>query len=234
MALQDTLTWEAAFLPLDPPGATWSYEVERDGELVWSGTATSCVLATAPGTYTYRLRARRSDGVFAESGLLERTVPLPVLAHSRLDRTVTLSWADLGAGWTYEVRRDGAVLTSGLAALSLVDAALPAGTYAYELRASHAAIGTVAGDPLAVTVPAAPVVVLTGSKSVTTVTLSWTDLGAGWTYEVRRDGQVRSTGGTATTLVEANVPLGAHTWTVQGTRTSDGLKSLVGSYSVVV
>ncbi|MGO1489375.1 MAG: fibronectin type III domain-containing protein, partial [Arachnia sp.] len=213
------LIWDAV------PGAV-SYEVERDGAVIATVTASRMTDAEvdADATYTYRVRALNEAGVsdFSESVDVQATAGVPTaptgLQAVASDATAALTWNPVPGANRYVVLRDGEEIAD-TSATNFVDTGLTNGaTYAYTVVAVNEAGSSPPSAPVSATpfaeVPAAP----TGlriDRDGFDVVLSWDEAPRSTSYTV---GRSTTAGGPYTTVAEG---LTTSTWT--DTEASDGL-----------
>jgi hypothetical protein len=157
---------------------------------------------------------------------------------------VHLTWGaatdDSGVVQHYRVVRDGTVLADGYVGSANDAAPLSGHTAIYSVTAIDPAGNAGAPTSVAVSVgdtspPSAPTA-LAAVAGQSSVRLSWSpavdDVGVGW-YEVDRDGSPIAAGWPSTSLTDANVAAGTHTYTVRAFDSS-GNPGAVASVTVVV
>ncbi len=188
-----TLTWTAS------AGAT-SYKVYRGATVVSTQPGTSFVdnAVTNGQTYSYSIVAYRlnSPASAASSTVSATPVAPPLSSPTGLSATpgdgkVTLSWGSVGGATSYQVSRNGAVLTT-TAVPSLVDSTVTNGlTYTYTVIAIGPSSQSAPTAPVSAT-PAAVVVGaptgLTGTAGDGIATLTWTTVPSATGYRLYRDG----------------------------------------------
>ena len=163
---QITLNWTTS------SGAT-TYDVYRNGSLLSPGVPAGTLSflntsVTAGTTYTYFIRARNTTGT-TDSGSLQATAPnscggsLPgaftltnaTPSCSGSSPQISLNWTTSSGATTYDVYRDGSLLSPGVPAgtLSFLNTSVTAGaTYTYFIRAKNAT-GTTDSGTLQATAP---------------------------------------------------------------------------------
>jgi fibronectin type 3 domain-containing protein len=190
-----TLTWTAS------AGAT-SYKVYRGATLVSTQAGTSLVdsAVTNGQTYAYSVVAYRlnSPASAASSTVSATPVAPPLSSPTGLSATpgdgkVTLAWGSVSGATSYQVSRNGAVLTT-TAVPSLVDSAVTNGlTYTYTVIAvgpsSQSAPTTAVSATPAVAVVGAPTG-LTGTAGDAIATLTWNPVANATGYRLYRDGSL--------------------------------------------
>jgi hypothetical protein len=207
------LDWAAAS---DDSGPVQRYRVLRDGMLLADVYATS-VVDVAPnvgGSATYDVTAIDPAGNVGGTTRIQVSVPDSApptapggLVASVTDTSVGLTWgsaSDNVGVESYEVDRDGVAIATGVHAMSLTDAAVPAGAHSYGVRALDVAGNVGAFAEVTVIVPSAPAVVTAvlpapRLKSVTSLTLrrlgkhrvlvSWKPQRGAGRYQVLRSGK---------------------------------------------
>jgi fibronectin type 3 domain-containing protein len=188
-----TLSWTAS------AGAT-SYKVYRGATVIATQPGTSFVDSSVSNgqPYSYSVVAYRlnSPASAASSTVSATPVAPPLSSPTGLSATpgdgkVTLSWGSVSGATSYQVSRNGAVLTT-TAVPSLVDSPVTNGqTYTYTVIAvgpssQSAPTAPVSATPAAV-VAGAPTG-LTGTAGDRIATLTWNTLAGATGYRVYRDG----------------------------------------------
>jgi chitodextrinase len=218
-----SLTWDAA-------ERAESYELRRNGEVIYTGEATSFAdSGLTPGTtYSYELKAVNSGGVSSIVTLSATTVKLPPIAPTGFTYTATttsinLTWSAVAGAESYELKRNGTVVYSGTA-VSFVDTGLTSGTnYSYELKAvnsggaSQLATLTATTQQVVVTPPPPPpppaivvpgsVTGLKGEATTNSVSITWNAVSGAEKYELKRNGTVVYTGAT-TSFIDTGLTAG--------------------------
>jgi len=188
-----TLTWTAS------AGAT-SYKVYRGATVVSTQAGTSFVdNAVSNGqTYSYSIVAYKlnSPASTASSTVSATPVAPPLSSPTGLSATpgdgkVTLSWGSVSGATSYQVSRNGAVLST-TSVPSLVDSAVTNGlTYTYTVIAIGPSSQSAPTAPVSAT-PAAVVVGaptgLTGTAGDGIATLTWNTVANATGYRLYRDG----------------------------------------------
>jgi fibronectin type 3 domain-containing protein len=233
------LTWQGS---TDDVGVT-GYDVYRNGALLESiGPATAYSdTSVTPGPYSYELYARDAAGnvsdasndasVTVEPPDTEKpTAPGNLSAASHGSFKADLAWqasSDNKAVTSYDIYRDGALLTSIDPATEYSDASVvPGGTYVYEVHALDAALNdsgpsntaTVTIDPLDTQKPTAPQNLTAVLSGTSRVDLSWqasTDNVGVAGYNVFRNGSLVGTPGATTTYSDGPRPAGNYHYEVR-------------------
>ncbi|EHS56180.1 fibronectin type III domain-containing protein [Paenibacillus sp. Aloe-11] len=206
-----TLDWD------DVAGAT-TYELQRDGVSIYSGSESKFIDSTgltAATTYTYTLVAKSSTGESSPASVQVKTAdPAPAtpanLTGTATTTSIMLSWNAADSAESYELKRDGQVVYSGNE-LTYTDTGLKESTsYTYTLVAkngtgesSPASVQVKTADPMpadptptdptpTTPTPATPATPanLTGTATTTSIKLSWNAADNAESYELKRDGQV--------------------------------------------
>ncbi|WP_176560328.1 fibronectin type III domain-containing protein [Brevibacillus dissolubilis] len=195
-----TLSWTAV------SGAT-TYELKRDNQVVYTGSATSFTneSLTPATTYTYTLTAKNTAGSSQPATLSVTTKEVPPatavpstptnFAANPTASNVTLAWNAADQAKTYELKRDGQVIYTGTQTTYADYNIQSDRTYVYTLTAVNE-LGASEPASLRVTTPNpyhigpnAPTN-LTGETTETSATLTWDPaLSDTWVYFISRDGQ---------------------------------------------
>jgi fibronectin type 3 domain-containing protein len=183
-------------------GAAFSYELFIDGSGVavplGAGILGYLHSSLTGGTsHSYEIRARRGEDYSARSATvtgftLSGTPQAPARSGSVTTGAMSLSWSPVANAKSYELRRDGVTIYGG-ASTGYDDSGLaPASAYTYQVRAQ-------AGDdrwgdwsPAASlwTLPAAPSLSVNAAATTTSsLELSWSNVGAAFSYQLFRDGE---------------------------------------------
>ncbi len=180
------------------------YQIYRNGTLVTITTLTSFIdTGLSPGTtYSYRVDAIYRDS-FVVSGTASATtdtfIPPAVVT---LNATVA-SYTQINLTWTvsgqdsFTVKRGGTILaTSGT---SFNDTGLTAGTaYTYTITAKKAGATDATASKTATTTAFPAFSASASATAWNNIKVSWSNLGAGWTYTLTGNGSALLTGSTST------------------------------------
>jgi len=211
-----TLTWEAA---QDEESDVWSYEIVRDGVVIGTtnGTNYSDYDLDAETTYVYEVVTVNGAGLRSatvsisvttdrQSDATAASMPGNLAATATSPNTVALAWDPSqdpeSIIATYEILRDGAVITATTGTTYEDFGLEPETTYLYEVIAINGdSLGSLAATASATTLqevdtspPSVPGDLLADATSPTTVMLTWSpsedpeSVISG--YEILRDGNL--------------------------------------------
>ncbi|HEY5136617.1 MAG TPA: hypothetical protein VIJ41_12550 [Candidatus Nanopelagicales bacterium] len=235
-----TLTWTA------PAGAT-SYTVLRNNVAIATqpGTSLADTAVTNNSTYTYVVVAfRQNSPASAPSASVSATpVAPPLSSPSGLgatpgDARVTLNWSAVSGATSYQVRRNGTLVTTTPATTFLDSPLVNATAYTYTVTAVGPSSTSAPSAPVTAT-PAAPLAGaptgLSGVAGDRSASLTWTAVNGASGYKVWRDGVVVASP-TATSYLDSGLTNGvAYSYAVTATVTSgDSAKSTAVSVTPYV
>jgi hypothetical protein len=173
------------------------YEIEAEGAIVYSGSATSFThTPLSPNTvYTYRVRATAEgiDGNWSEavSGLTNVAVPLN-LEFSYGTDSITVQWDTVPGADTYEIEVDGDLTTLGTEPTFVHEGVIPGTEHIYRVRALREGVS---GDwtesvtkALAAQIPGN----VTAVPSSNAIALTWDPVIDAVGYDIEADGHLIS------------------------------------------
>ncbi len=178
------------------------YELRRDGNRVYSGSATtfSDTGLSSDTQYAYDIRAVNSAGESAWSSQVFGQTVLPTLDRpsglqvvSTTTTSVSLAWNEVTGADSYELRRNGSVLNQVISGSSFTDSGLDSNSdYVYAVRAKNSAgvspWTTDVPGRTALGIPSVPEGLEVTGTTTDSVSLSWDSVNGADSYEVSRDG----------------------------------------------
>ncbi len=174
-----------------------SYEVKRNGAVIYTGTATTYTdTGLTPATaYSYEVKAINASGSSSAATLNQSTASLPIpatpsLAATEAETTVNLTWNAVPWATAYELKRDGTVIYSGNATSYNDTGLTPDTEYVYSLVARNSSGDSASADLTRRTVLPLPTTPtgLTATATETQMTLTWNAVPYAATYQVKRNG----------------------------------------------
>ena len=203
--LTASVSGDSVSLSWDAVSVASSYKVYRDGGLLSSVVGTSFnESGLADGTYVYEVASVNDYGESASKASVSvdinvDTSSAPVaptdLTASTDGDSVSLSWSAVSLASSYNVYRDGELLTS-VSDTSFSESGLADGTYIYEVASvnDHGESANKASVSVNINVdtssaPAAPAD-LTASVDGDSVSLTWSAASLASSYNVYRDGEL--------------------------------------------
>lgn len=214
------LSWEAS------DGAL-GYEVDADGSLHSTGTATSFTHnGLLPETaHDYRVRVINSGGVgnWSETFTFS-TLPLPpgtpAIVDTQVTRTnATISWTAVADATGYDIEVDGAIQDNGTELSYTHNNLEPDSTHTYRVRAKNeGGEGKWTGLITLVTLPDPPNPPENVSSIVTknSILLSWEETPKTDSYQIEVDGNIIDLGGETSYFHEGLDPLTEYIYRIRG------------------
>ncbi|WP_139491595.1 fibronectin type III domain-containing protein [Brevibacillus dissolubilis] len=206
-----TLTWTAG-------ANAQKYDIYRGNayyQTVYNGTTFTDYNLVADKAYLYGVEASNVSGNSTRVSLTVRTLPAPVTAPATptnftattTEYDATLSWSAVTGATSYDLKRDGVTIASGLTATSYADKNLtPATTYVYTVVAKNSGGAsqpttlnvTTKALPPATEPPGTPANFKVTTTTTSTATFTWDAATQAKTYELKRDGKVVYSGNALT------------------------------------
>ncbi|WP_052947619.1 GH25 family lysozyme [Aneurinibacillus tyrosinisolvens] len=197
--LTATSTTNNVSLSWNPSTYASSYDVIKNGDVIYSGSSTSFTdnALTDDTAYTYQVVAKNSSGESPHSETTIKTkIAIPAvptnIKGSSSSNAVTLSWPAVAKAENYVVKRKGSVIYTG-PNTTFTDLNLTGSTsYTYEIAAQNVSGTSNAASIVVATktpIPTTPTGV-TATSTTNSVSLSWAPSKYATSYKVIRSGVV--------------------------------------------